>query len=45
MKELLIILLLIMAGTEIARAYNEFEEPYASRAMRIAGVLNNDADR
>ncbi len=40
MKELLIIFLIIVAGTQLVRAYNAYEEPNATREMRVAGVLD-----
>ena len=39
MKELLIIISLIVIGTKCASIYNEWEEPQASRELRLAGLL------
>lgn len=45
LEELLLVILLIVTGTEIAKSYDEFEEPQASRDLRLAGLLQVDESR
>jgi hypothetical protein len=37
-KELLIVVAIVVIGSEVVRAYNAFEEPQASRMMRLAAA-------
>jgi hypothetical protein len=37
-KELLIVIILVAVGTECVRLYNVWEEPRASREVRLAGL-------
>lgn len=41
MKELLIVISLIVIGTSFVAAYNDWEEPHASRELRLAGLSND----
>ncbi|HEY4262486.1 MAG TPA: hypothetical protein VGM98_20155 [Schlesneria sp.] len=38
MKELLIVIAIVVIGSEVVRAYNEFEEPQSSRILRLAAA-------
>jgi hypothetical protein len=37
-KELLIVVAIVVFGSEVVRAYNSFEEPQASRVLRLAAA-------
>ncbi|MDB5343113.1 MAG: hypothetical protein JWP89_1490 [Schlesneria sp.] len=38
MKELLIVVAIVVIGSEVVRAYNAFEEPQASQILRLAAA-------